>query len=208
MKFGYLVFAQTPSHLFDPMSLNFPGFFKDFPYIKYNLNIIYIDVKIVHIHFLFVFLAGAGGDTVTSDDPPAPDLALPGAEGVISLLLRFGGATGAGAGSGTADFNVAEAAETLTIRIGDINYIPKIKMKLPFLAWSCANLASRSCCRVFFGSKKNTNCDLIHDFDRNLFPLMPGLSALLVSSVEFENSEFLSYGPTSAGSGAMAQWLF
>ena len=79
----------------------------------YYICTIYIDVKIVDIHFLFVFLVGAGGDT--SDDLPGPGLALPGAEGVISLLLRFGGATGAGAGSDTEGFNVAAAAETRSI---------------------------------------------------------------------------------------------
>ena len=67
-----------------------------------------------------VFLAGAGGDTVpesggglmTSDDFPEPGLALPGSDGVISLLLRFGGATGAGAGSDIVGFDVAAAAAT------------------------------------------------------------------------------------------------
>ena len=117
--------------------------------------------------FLLVFLAGAGGETVpesgcglmTSDDLPEPGLALPGSDGVISLLLRFGGATGAGAGSDTVGFDVAAAAvKRSIIRMGENEFtefnIRKF-MKLPFLAWSCANLASRSCCRVFFtGSKK------------------------------------------------------
>ena len=70
----------------------------------------------VNVHFLFVFLDGAGGDSIiggdlrTSDDLPEPGLALPGAEGVISLLLRFGGATGAGAGSDTIGFDVVAEA--------------------------------------------------------------------------------------------------
>ena len=60
----------------------------------------------------------------------------------------------------------------------------------------------------FWVLEKKINRDLIHDFNLNLFPLMPGLSVLLVCSVEFENSESHSCGPASAGSGGRAQWLF
>ena len=75
----------------------------------------------VNIHFLFVFLAGAGGDTITGGGLNTSD-DLPGAEGVISLLLRFGGATGAGAGSDTVGFDVAAAPKTRSIRMGNNKY--------------------------------------------------------------------------------------
>ena len=65
--------------------------------------------------FLLFFLAGAGGETdlMASDDLSglaALFRARPASGWVSSLLLRFGGATGAGAGSDITGFGLAAAA--------------------------------------------------------------------------------------------------